>query len=360
MACLQATVSFQDEGVPAEQETPAKAEAPLADAPPVISPPLTPGEVKAKNPTIQRSLSLAEEKLVKNGNYFLDQDGIVRSRHFPKAQPYPQFPDTFACPLISGTPEDIRAGELFAYNKNKGLAACVRIETPGAPPIYIIDNHTLAYFAWEESRSMGYLKEGAALLHFDRHYDCFPAPVRPKPSSQLTDAAQYTLTHLDINTFIVPAMLNGTVAEFWNFSYFANNAYHYQNKMWGKLLCSTGKDFLSASCAMEAGNGDGTPFALKEVLSKINGTPLILDIDLDLFIWADWHYKEGLFPRKTAEKALANALPTIVALSKRAGVITIATSPGFADPKMTVDFARRIAAAITEGQLKKHRSPSKD
>ena len=140
-----------------------------------------------------------QAKLLRSGHYRAAPGGRILSRHFPSVEPHPTKPLIHVTPFRAGTAADIKEGSHPVYRSeieradgsrplHSGLEYCVRIEEPGCPPIYIVDNHHLSYFAWHEALALGYIRLGAILIHIDKHAD-MSSPPEWSTTNRLAQAA---------------------------------------------------------------------------------------------------------------------------------------------------------------------------
>ncbi|MFA5840130.1 MAG: UPF0489 family protein [Candidatus Margulisiibacteriota bacterium] len=286
--------------------------------------------------------------LLNSGNYYIEAGGKVRSvflsenMAMPNLGPeYYPYNDVFTTALIAGTIDDIRGGQhaVLSYINSKknpperidltGLAECVRIEGSGRLPIYVLDQHNLAYFAWAESRAMGYLSETAVLLHIDAHADNND-PKFFLPANAGLDQVSTAITNQQfaIASFIFPAIENRMVGDAWGV------LYNYGSESFMKFpLTSRGSDQF-------------TPANLFEFSSI--GKNIILDIDLDAIISVPGAFDESAETDEEVEKRIGILIDEIKPLieSGMVSVVTIATSPGFTDQTKSIDAAKQLVAAI--------------
>ncbi|MCX5750288.1 MAG: UPF0489 family protein [Candidatus Saganbacteria bacterium] len=285
-------------------------------------------------------------KLLEHG-YALDPlDGALHSTYITQ-RPAKHDPGDWTTPLIAGTVEDIREGTHRVFSKYTGLENCVRIEKEGKPVIYVVDNHNMAFFAWEESLAMGAASKGSELVHIDAHSDSSAETGLFSGEKIPERLATYTLETLIPGTFIVPAVADGTIKDFWFF--YSSPKEDLDSDGLGKLVC-TRKTASQPSYACES-NDEYKPqvfthpwqraVSLSTIVSKTASGKLILDIDLDAFVGI----KEG-----QTEEEFAKTIELMKTIARKASVITIATSPGFANQKVAVDLAKRIVRAITQDE----------
>lgn len=280
--------------------------------------------------------------LAQRGHYFTGRDGLVRSAHFTELQLSRQKPHVYYTPLIAGDPAAITPGShpcnSFSDRPDlqfTGLENCVRLEKAGGPAVYVMDNHLMAYFAWHEARLTGHLKEGAILLHIDAHPDDSP---QPPPGKMLTlgDAANFIRRALNNANFIMPALRQQLLGEFWWAYTFLTN---------GRLSFGCPGGMVGNSNQLPLGRIQIRPLSKDAPLSEIIGRTgsreqFALDIDLDAIVKPK--YRDKL----PDARSFAEAEDFLALIARQAGVVTIATSPGFADQLVAIPLAQRLAAKI--------------
>ncbi len=322
-----------------------------------------------------------QTELLHSGHYATACNGRINSVHFPIK---PVCEQDNAKPLIVGTAADILLNkdcslEAWSDECSFGLQSFVRIQTPCTPPIYVFDQHNFAFFAWEEARTMGYINEGAALVHIDAHSDTGKADVPNYDKLDLAAVAEYT-RKLGIATFIHPALVNGTVGEYWDFH---NYPLSFSNE--GHILAMKGvryeelRDLVrydecrswfkdedeDCDCnSLFACNRYGDQVSTTDLSTLIYNSDgpkrLILDVDLDAFIPTAMDLG---FKRRQIASGMGIELPpsemgngygcpeaaeSIAAIADRFGMIDLATSPGFADQNEVVICARQIVSQILD------------
>jgi hypothetical protein len=208
--------------------------------------------------------------------------------------------------LIDGCLEDVKAGpeivfeDFDDFRNLKGLRPCtglkhfLRTDWRGKP-VYVCDNHNHAFAFWHLEAIRGAVRTGASLVHMDQHKDS-RQPARFLTNEQAHDpdvVFNYTNTVLNVGNFIPAALKTGLVAKVINLDSEASM-----------------REFdLSA---LETGN-------------------VIFDLDLDFFAPEMDYIASDL------------KLEMIRAISGKAAVVTIATSPFFIDQKLALDWLGKIA-----------------
>lgn len=280
-------------------------------------------------------------KLTKSGLYVPTSGNRLCSVNFRENEPAR---DNLSYPyrrLVTGTPSDIkRATETRRgiVDKLDRLEHYVRIEEGNHPPIYVVDNHHLAFYSWHEALALGDINSEVILIHLDLHADA-TANLSPPSGRTLTELADYTKKELSIATFIIPAIQLGLVNQFW-FAQANPNAL--------KPISSETNAILKAYADPQEidryttiSPDEEIEKTIAELLnSRSHPKKIILDIDIDG--WVKHEYKEKL-PTAADFAEAANFLASI---ARHVGLVTIATSPGFADQDIAVIAARRITEQI--------------
>lgn len=182
-------------------------------------------------------------------------------------------------------------------------------------PVYIFDHHHPALFAWFEALKEGRIKPEAILRHFDEHED--GRHIRHSSLSSnmtLPEIASYVRKQLTIDNFIVPAVLSGLVGEFHWIKPYTNEISWDTPFRRGKKTPRFGIMGI-----------DSMPI---QQIQQLDPTQLIVDIDLDYFLQIRAQ-EEGVIKRMRQEMACA-------------GVISIATSPGYIDQERAVELAKKL------------------
>jgi hypothetical protein len=305
--------------------------------------------------TISQVHPIVRDRLLKSGHYHKSQ-GLIRSKYFPHPSISHHGDFGFVhSSLIAGNGDSLQKGsnsviKTSLYSKGArrifaGLESCVRIEELGSLPIYVIDNHQMAFFAWHEALAMGYIQRGSSLIHIDAHDD----NLRPKEwhsSNELEKTADYVKNILNVEDFIMPAVENGLINEFWNFQ--LSPPMHLMHNRTGVLEYTTETTKLLRENPLMDKTGYCTGercrlayFMDPKMGSKTYPKKMVLDIDLDAFVKES--YDEGKLP---TPDDFSEAAKFLAEIAKGAGVVTIATSPCFADQDAAIIAAKRIVQEI--------------
>jgi hypothetical protein len=296
-------------------------------------------------------VSAIHQKLIDRGLYQMAKDGL-RSAHFTTPTRLAKHPLVFHTPLIAGNISDIAPGKHMAiaflhgaslpHTFFTGLEHCVRIEAPGKPLIYVMDNHKMAYFAWHEALVTGHLEKGATLVHIDRHSDAFsPKSLDGLGGFDLAKVVYATRNLLGNSDFIVPAAMKGLIEKFYDF-YVEPARVDLPNTLGSLALTHqmADREYVTERYERDRLNTDST-IHLPKLIEELNAPKkFILDLDVDAIVKKI--YREGLPTHEDFNRMLL----FLAECASKAGVVTIATSPGYADQRVAISFARMLTAEI--------------
>lgn len=299
-----------------------------------------------------RTARSIQTRLLESGHYTRFDKDLLLSRHFAEFSPHPSIPTIQVTPLIAGSTKDIRKGTHAVYRSQveagtvswpqyTGLARCVRIEEPKIPPVYVIDNHHLAYFAWHEAFAMGHIQEGAILIHIDKHLDG-TAPSEWSTADNLSEVADYVRSTLGLTEFILPAVAKGLFSQFWNLWVTPKHP-DVKNSQAGIVCFSEGTRRLNR--IEHIFHKEVPPLdlfnhgkaSLVDIIARYSDPKMLaLDIDLDAFV------AKAYARRLPTAVDFADAARFLAQIALKVGVVTIATSPGFAHQTVAVNLAKQI------------------
>ncbi len=204
----------------------------------------------------------------------------------------------FVPPLIKGTLQDVQLGQEIAFVEVEdgreqaftGLKHFVYWPFKHKP-IFIFDNHNHAFFFWLLAYKSALLPQGLPLIHVDQHTDVWKPEQFPsfslQPSPELQAVFQYTNFHLNVGTFIKPALHLGLFSDL--------------------HIINTSADY------------------------NVSFTdPIVLDIDLDIFA------------PETSVLADKEKIRKIREWIEKAVVVTIASSPFFIDQSLALQCLNEI------------------
>ena len=298
------------------------------------------------------------DKLLKSGLYHEAPNGQVRSRNlFYQRSPGDRHPRGFPC-LIAGQVGDIKPGfapahyyrymsstDFWKNEWHKGIEYCVRIEEPGSPSVYVVDDHRLAYYAWHEALALESIQLSSTLLHIDQHTDSMD-PFDYAKIGDLRASADYARFILNELSFIVPAVAEGLIGQFWNFNINPGQRLDWQLK--GDLKAHTLEIrriqnlieyYSDVPCS--ANTPQEQEATLQVIVSRFTEPQeLIIDIDLDALV--EREYKHGLPTTEQFEEALG----FLAEIARKAGVVTIATSPSYASQEIAIPLAQELVKRI--------------
>jgi UPF0489 domain len=292
------------------------------------------------------------QQLISKNLYQVARDGRLRSTHFTMPSRQAKHPLAFHTPLIAGNISDIAPGEHMAnaflnvaslpHTFFTGLKHCVRIETPWKPLIYIMDNHKMAYFAWHEALITGDLKKGTTLVHIDRHSDSSPPrSLEGLGSFDLAKVTYSTRNLLGNADFIVPAVMEGLIEKFFDF-YVEPTRVNLENTFGNMVLSHrmANREYITGNYQDDQQN-IGRIIHLPALIKELNNPKrFALDIDVDAIVKK--LYREGI----PTHEDFSQAALFLAEIASKAGVVTIATSPGYADQRVAIPFARMLVAQI--------------
>ena len=196
-------------------------------------------------------------------------------------------------------------------------------------PTYIVDSHHHAFFGWAEALNESVVEPGATLLHIDNHDDSsFPGNF-DVDISDMTSVRDYILS-LKIYECIEPAFRTGMISNVvWvHPRYQVNNDRHF---------VETREGF---PCAVVSPNSP----IVEKLLSDVSRNKLIVDIDLDYF---NLHHEDPswlLIQRgeDNIENLIDNDLAVVAKAINSAGLVTMATSPGFIDQELAIQLIKKL------------------
>jgi|WetSurMetagenome_2_1015567.scaffolds.fasta_scaffold190246_2 hypothetical protein len=211
----------------------------------------------------------------------------------------------YVAPLIDGSFKDVAPGSETVFEdfdddgklkSCRGLKNFVKLNDAGDKSVYVFDNHNHAFYFWHLERILGRVKDGALLIHIDQHKDSRrPAKwLTPEESRDMEKVFDYANTILNVGNFVPAALETGLAGR-----------------------------IVNVGSAESLRNFD---YSLLENPNKI------VDLDLDFFA-PELDYIGNGAKAEFAAKCI-----------RRAGVVTIATSPFFIDQ----DAATRHLAKILE------------
>ncbi len=220
----------------------------------------------------------------------------------------------------------------YNFDTNTSLKRFVRTELgSNAVPTYIFDAHNHAFFGWCEALHDSNMQLGATLLHFDQHDDnCYPANL-DVDISNLESVYNYT-QNLQIYDFIGPALINNVIQKF----------------IWIKPGADKKEEFVMSNDVYVpyTAIGPDSKF-LQRILSNTPPEKLIVDFDVDFFN-NHFSYTPALENRceKSMNKLVRSDLETIARSITFAGVVTIATSPGFIQQDLAIKLIKKLSELV--------------
>ncbi len=234
-------------------------------------------------------------------------------------------------PLISGGEDDVLPGDEVAFCdllppgeggglevKAKGLRNFVHLERPGQD-IFIFDNHNHAFFFWCAAAAAGVISPGGALVHVDQHRDT------REPDSWLLPEAKVTSQKAKEKECCPPGENDRVLGPVsFDFSLlpsvfdYTNHVLNVGNFIPPAIRLGLFREVIQV----------GSPEAFRADLPD----RFVLDIDLDIFAPVMSYIPEDLKIR------------ALRAWIRRAGLVTLATSPYFLDQDEAVGYVKKLLA----------------
>ena len=220
--------------------------------------------------------------------------------------------------------------------ERQGLKEFLRLETTDGKPIYIVDEHHHALFAWVEALSEGVIQSGATLIHVDEHSDAWEEDIESLPIGfspthpDLAQIRQYIQNELHEGKFMHSALLLGIVKDI----------YHVSPTTTRKVLDTHYFPWL-----VEIGMNS----KILQTAKSGKVTNIILDIDIDYFLRHTQNSRELLEKRgQSGSILLEKDMEVLRRLIKTADLITIATSPSYINQKLALELINQLL----DGQTK--------
>jgi hypothetical protein len=193
-------------------------------------------------------------------------------------------------------------------------------------PVYVFDDHNHAFFAWREALEEGRIAKGARLIHFDTHDDSLtPTADMIKPVEIAGDfptmqEAAHLARDYDIDGFIYPAIQMGLIGEFiWV------DPNHKEPPL--QVRNPSNVQMRQRAALVRLGINDLSTYLANNPSSE----KPIVDIDVDYF---------AKIPH-TSERE-SRDLDTMRSYMKDAGVVTVATSPGYILQLKAIQLAKKL------------------
>lgn len=178
-------------------------------------------------------------------------------------------------------------------------------------PVYIFDDHNHAFFAWSEALAEEKIEKGAKLFHFDDHLDGKKRAQGQIPVGNDLKGLASLAQSVDYDVFIELAIRNGLVKDvYWIQKYFKKPEFHPEDQ--NQVAYTTlGSSFVSEQFGPDTKKS-------------------IVDIDLDYFSYIE------------NPEQIEQEIQRIKEAMKKAGVITMAISPGFIDENRAIELVCRL------------------
>lgn len=216
---------------------------------------------------------------------------------------------------------------------HRGLENYIRANIEGSnTPLYVVDNHQHAFFAWCEAILEGAVDEETILLHFDEHPDNVSHSYMVA-TDNLTDVYNFTCSLWEAN-FIYPAIYKGLV----NTAYWIHPHFRSQDKL-ATSWSSVSSSFIPQTEPLQKIGMDNC--LIDHIIAgEFPSHKLIVDIDLDYFKSFNLsNHPENWDCQTLAKHREANSIDELTEhdvnrlrkVIQRAGLVTVATSPGYID-----------------------------
>ena len=225
----------------------------------------------------------------------------------------------------------------FGYEEKRvGLKEFICIpESQTHPRLYFVDEHHHVAYCWAEARAIGLIQDKATLAHIDDHGDEIDTNTLKQPVAigDLASVARYVNDSLSEGEFIAQARQLGLVGKaYWIDDQLSKDAH---DPTWIE------PDYPKIGIDNEI------------VRTLVEDTNLILDIDLDYFArhLYEWEHARLLKDRdwgESIELLIEHDISIIRELISSAKVVTIATSPGYLDPELSIALINLIFGPILE------------
>lgn len=252
-----------------------------------------------------------------------DKDGV--SFYLPK-------PEDPVLPATSHSSRRLRLGDLTdlqltgtpnkLYNRLKDFIRLNRGQNNTS--IYIVDHHQFALYGWAEAYMEGKIVSGVGLRHFDNHNDAGVADRLDVMTKQVFQEGKWSLQQiveyvfgLGCWEFIEPAQRLGLVGELIHIA--PGHESRTENR---KIDLPRTIQYTRVSMGYYVDNPSSFVLDPKKK---------IVDIDLDYFVSDDFNPKDEDRDIQVMREEIASA-----------GVVTLATSPGFIDQERAVKLIKKI------------------
>ena len=241
--------------------------------------------------------------------------------------------------LVDGTLQDLRTDR-----HDPGLHQYIRTAVGRRKtPAYVFDHHNFAFFGWWEAMTKGFIDKGALLLHIDTHADQAWPQCAPKSPIFRPQDAYRVASELEIYDFIGAGIHEGIIGEvLWSWPFDARRERFGEAKR-NRWPRTERRSHPSDIPHVRMGLHDRR---LAEKLAKRDRKQIIVDFDVDYFHdLLSGHrgvFNERLKKKMRLESLVEQDVAKIQALVDMAGLVTIATSPGFIQQEVAVALLQAI------------------
>jgi len=304
---------------------------------------------------------LSSQPLVLQGlmDRFELKNGIFTSKDYNGRRPFLDndrifcFDGMRSSPLIIGSLKDLAyytvwdakvmgsKAPLLRFGDLSYLEKYLLIPTKSGKMVFLSDQHTHALYGLALAKKLGITNGFSALFHIDEHIDNeFPNRTHSRPN--LDDLARVAILcqeKLEITNFLSPGQ-----------TFDRNNPLLF-NDTYYVLTGYSNKGIETTFISEPSGGLGGMKLSIEKALEYINackevGLKIIIDIDLDYFAAYFGESSDKKLTKESIKKQMSyeQNLQFVLAITKKADFITIATSPDFFKSQKT--HAREILERI--------------
>lgn len=280
-------------------------------------------------------------------NQYYYQSGKQRgfSHYYAQPLPNPAYENLIIPPLREGIATEVNlAPDQPAFQSVQtnefiaGLQEHIFTHWEGIPT-YIFGQHNFAHFALAEAIRVHDINTEAVLINFDTHPDHEDAPshLTQRERQSLRRVSEYT-NELLIDNFIEAS----AVHEFISGAVWVHPLYRPEHD----------EESMFASFPFVQAGKDSEAF--RRILhGDIPKEELVVSIDIDYFVfWADQLLHstdipfENRYPNMTNEQIVDAEIAFLREIMQHAGLIILATSPGFIDQEKAIEIVKRLLAPL--------------
>lgn len=195
-------------------------------------------------------------------------------------------------------------------------------------PTYLMGDHQYMFFGGIESADAHKIRPPVILVHIDRHSDTAAPATLQVDTNSLSNVHRYTVDVLHSDQFIYPLLHTGMVSEVLFVSPYMKGEQLEKRR-------GTATEVAHTQLGIENAR-------IREIIA--GGFPfdkVWLDIDLDYFAK---YLQDGT---AGSNLLIARDIKYMQALIMHAGVITVATSPGWIDEEKAIQYAQHMLSPFS-------------